>query len=104
MHLCSLLPLLSLLGGLVCEQVSAPVPQPQANESLSQSGSQQSGQPFSGQSLPQVVQIPLGAAIAVPSINLVECLSDIMFFFCLMLFMAMFDSFDSSLLNVEAPS
>ncbi|KAF3633502.1 putative alcohol dehydrogenase-like 7-like [Capsicum annuum] len=57
-------------GQLPGVQVSAPVPQPQANESLSQSGSQQSGQPFSGQSLPQVVQIPLGAAIAVPSINL----------------------------------
>lgn len=77
---CSLLPRLSLLGGLVCEQASTPAPRPQGNESLSQSGSQQSGQAFSGQSLPQVVQIPLGAAIAVPSINLVECLSDIMFF------------------------
>ncbi|XP_055833391.1 ubiquitin-like domain-containing protein CIP73 isoform X2 [Solanum dulcamara] len=57
-------------GQLPGVQVSVPVPQSQANESLSQSGSQQSGQAFSGQSLPQVVQIPLGAAIAVPSINL----------------------------------
>ncbi|CAN4123056.1 unnamed protein product [Withania somnifera] len=57
-------------GQLPGVQVSAPVPRPQANESLSQSGSQQSGQSFPGQSLPQVVQIPLGAAIAVPSINM----------------------------------
>lgn len=73
MH-CSLLPPLSLLGGLVCEQASAPVPRPQANESPSQS-SQQSGQAFSGQSLPQVLPIPLAAHV----VNLVECLSDIMF-------------------------
>ncbi|XP_049390914.1 ubiquitin-like domain-containing protein CIP73 isoform X1 [Solanum stenotomum] len=57
-------------GQLPGVQASAPAPRPQGNESLSQSGSQQSGQAFSGQSLPQVVQIPLGAAIAVPSINL----------------------------------
>ncbi|KAL3340754.1 hypothetical protein AABB24_029068 [Solanum stoloniferum] len=57
-------------GQLPGVQASAPAPHPQGNESLSQSGSQQSGQAFSGQSLPQVVQIPLGAAIAVPSINL----------------------------------
>lgn len=57
-------------GQLPGVQASAPVPRPQANESPSQSGSQQSGQAFSGQSLPQVVQIPMGAAIAVPSINL----------------------------------
>ncbi|KAJ8538158.1 hypothetical protein K7X08_014698 [Anisodus acutangulus] len=57
-------------GQLPGVQVSAPVPRPQGNESLSQPGSQQSGQAFAGQSLPQVVQIPLGAAIAVPSINL----------------------------------
>lgn len=37
----------------------------------SQAGNQsQPGQPFSGQSLPQVVQIPLGAAIAIPSLNM----------------------------------
>lgn len=57
-------------GQLPGVQASTPAPRPQGNESLSQSGSQQSGQAFSGQSLPQVVQIPLGAAIAVPSINL----------------------------------
>ncbi|KAK4348892.1 hypothetical protein RND71_031647 [Anisodus tanguticus] len=51
-------------GQLPGVQVSAPVPRPQGNESLSQPGSQQSGQAFAGQSLPQVVQIPLGAAIA----------------------------------------
>ncbi|XP_009762566.1 uncharacterized protein LOC107814725 isoform X3 [Nicotiana tabacum] len=56
-------------GQLPGVQVSAPVPPPQGNVSQSQSGSQQSGQAFAGQSLPQVVQIPLGAAIAVPSIN-----------------------------------
>ncbi|MCD7457134.1 hypothetical protein HAX54_034322 [Datura stramonium] len=56
-------------GQLPGVQASAPVSRPQGNESLSQSGNQQSGQAFSGQSLPQVVQIPLGAAIAVPSIN-----------------------------------
>ncbi|XP_019227409.1 PREDICTED: large proline-rich protein bag6 isoform X3 [Nicotiana attenuata] len=56
-------------GQLPGVQVNAPVPPPQGNVSQSQSGSQQSGQAFAGQSLPQVVQIPLGAAIAVPSIN-----------------------------------
>ncbi|CAN4094057.1 unnamed protein product [Withania somnifera] len=57
-------------GQLPGAQASAPVPRPQANESLSQSGSQQSGQAFSGQSLPQVMQIPVGAAVAVPSVNM----------------------------------
>ncbi|KAK4351801.1 hypothetical protein RND71_027319 [Anisodus tanguticus] len=56
-------------GQLPGVQASAPVPRPQGNESLSQPGSQQSGQAFAGQSLPQVVQIPLGTAMAVPSIN-----------------------------------
>ncbi|XP_060199902.1 ubiquitin-like domain-containing protein CIP73 isoform X1 [Lycium barbarum] len=56
-------------GQLPGVQASAPVPHPQGNDSLSQSGSQQSGQAFAGQSLPQVVQIPMGATIAIPTIN-----------------------------------
>lgn len=73
----------SLTAWSICLQFNAQVQPPQrtgtegtANEgnTPSQAGNQsQPGQPFSGQSLPQVVQIPLGAAIAIPSLNMVYC-------------------------------
>lgn len=60
-------------GQLPGVQASAPVPRPQANESPSQS-SQQSGQAFSGQSLPQVLPIPLAAHVVNLPLLLVDSL------------------------------
>ncbi|KAL3505459.1 hypothetical protein ACH5RR_035300 [Cinchona calisaya] len=66
------------IGNQPGPQPSMQVPQRSATEgTINDAGTQshggnqsQSGQPFVGQSMPHVMQIPLGAAIALPSLNM----------------------------------
>lgn len=64
-------------ANLFSEQVNAPTAAPRGNETEgiqrnSGSQNQQPGQAFPRISLAEGMQIPLGAAIAVPSLNMVE--------------------------------
>ncbi|GAA0150975.1 chaperone [Lithospermum erythrorhizon] len=67
-------------GGMPGMQFSGPATTPQGNESegsrngtgtQAEAGNQSfNGQPFIGPSIPQAVQIPVGAAIAIPTLNI----------------------------------